>query len=946
MIWRAAALCLILAVCVPTARMAAATYYISSGGDDTNSGRSAAYPFKSISKLNAFKLGPGDKVFLRGGDTIKGTLYLEETDAGSAAQPIEIRSYGSGKAIWTAEGNVCFYAYNAAGISIRDIVFYHAPYSPHAGVQFYSDRADTARLPFIRLNNLEISGFREGLSIGTWSDKGGRGYRDVIVSRCTFGNNLITGASVYGNYNDKATHSNVTFQYCNAHDNYGDSSFMESHSGNGIVLGSIRNGLITHCRAWENGKWCRSPIAGPAGLWFWNSDSCAIEYSESHHNRRAGGVDGDGFDLDIRTTNSVIRYCYSHDNEGAGFLICNRPGYYGDFYNNRLCYNISINDRVGILLYGGMKNIFCYNNDVYQWEENSGDGLPATALLQAFGLADKAGYSENVLVVNNIFSTRAAIPFLITESLPAARHGAPTFISNLFDTARGEGYFWHNDTGYTSRAAASWGDSAYFGPFAANRIVHNVLPHANVAGTLTHIDSMRAALAGYKADSILPGAQLEKYLLSSRGTHDFFGRPLQHCSAGMAGAYDSFSRHIRLAALPDSLSAGDSFLVFFMPEVNACHYEITVNGTRARNNTYAKMPGARNAVIMLSATDLLGDSLPGISHTIHNRSAPKADFLVSGSCAGAAAATNMSRNYSVIHWWIDGRPAQEKQSAVHFSKAGRFIVSLKAISDIDDSADSISREVVIEAPADASFELRYTCPGEPLTIISPDGALPGLWRIEGTEDTATYFGKVPNWRLPAQRPVRITKTIRDAGGCESTFSKEINPPRWLYTPFVATARVIDSQRWTVIFKDTSSQAEAELLLLPGTGAAPASGVGEIIYTYFPMPAMAGSETIVAQLIRKNLPCFDTLSFTFHPGRVGIFSPQRLAQRLSVFPNPGTEIVTILSASADISIHNATGREILSRSVTVFPLMLDIKEWPSGVYVISSGGQSTRLIIAR
>ena len=63
-------------------------------------------------------------------------------------------------------------------------------------------------------------------------------------------------------------------------------------------------------------------------------------------------VDGDGFDLDGGVTNSVIQYCYSHDNDGPGLMLY---GYtdagVATWNNNTIRYCVSQNDAVGRTLW-------------------------------------------------------------------------------------------------------------------------------------------------------------------------------------------------------------------------------------------------------------------------------------------------------------------------------------------------------------------------------------------------------------------------------------------------------------------------------------------------------------------------------------------------------------------------------------------------------------------
>ena len=43
-----------------------------------------------MNKINEQNLGPGDRVYLNGGDEFSGSLYIAPEDAGSAADPVVI----------------------------------------------------------------------------------------------------------------------------------------------------------------------------------------------------------------------------------------------------------------------------------------------------------------------------------------------------------------------------------------------------------------------------------------------------------------------------------------------------------------------------------------------------------------------------------------------------------------------------------------------------------------------------------------------------------------------------------------------------------------------------------------------------------------------------------------------------------------------------------------
>ncbi|MGW0804509.1 NosD domain-containing protein [Nonomuraea sp. NPDC002799] len=82
---------------VPAAAEAAAgtAYYLDAvSGDDAASGRSAARAWKSLDKLNAAELGPGDTVNIKRGGNFTGSLTLSAS--GTRARPIVVQPYGTG----------------------------------------------------------------------------------------------------------------------------------------------------------------------------------------------------------------------------------------------------------------------------------------------------------------------------------------------------------------------------------------------------------------------------------------------------------------------------------------------------------------------------------------------------------------------------------------------------------------------------------------------------------------------------------------------------------------------------------------------------------------------------------------------------------------------------------------------------------------------------------
>jgi len=71
----------------------AETYYVSSTGNDTHDGRSPQSAWRSLDKVNAATLRPGDKVLFKRGDVWRGQLRPQ---SGHDGAPISYGAYDEG----------------------------------------------------------------------------------------------------------------------------------------------------------------------------------------------------------------------------------------------------------------------------------------------------------------------------------------------------------------------------------------------------------------------------------------------------------------------------------------------------------------------------------------------------------------------------------------------------------------------------------------------------------------------------------------------------------------------------------------------------------------------------------------------------------------------------------------------------------------------------------
>jgi len=72
----------------------ATNYYVSTSGNDLNSGTSESLPWNSLAKVNSFTFLPGDQILFKRGDEWQGTINVNSS--GTSGSPITYGAYGTG----------------------------------------------------------------------------------------------------------------------------------------------------------------------------------------------------------------------------------------------------------------------------------------------------------------------------------------------------------------------------------------------------------------------------------------------------------------------------------------------------------------------------------------------------------------------------------------------------------------------------------------------------------------------------------------------------------------------------------------------------------------------------------------------------------------------------------------------------------------------------------
>lgn len=345
-------------------------YYVDSqNGNDSGDG-SINNPWKSLEKVNSTTFEPGDKILFKAGSLFTGQLVLN--GSGNETAPIVIDMYSEGpKPAICANGlyrealliqNVEYWEVNNLDLSNKG----EETTQHRAGVRLCAtgtgeiyDHIYLRNLYVHDVNGVQRKCDEEGC--GIYIECVGRqiktGFNDIKIENNHVAHIDRNGIAQYNQSPNRST--NVTVR----------NNFLENIGGDGIKIWGTDGALVEYNTI--RGGQLRSGNAS-AGIWPFASTNVIMQYNEV--SGLHGTLDGQAFDADFYTVNTVAQYNYSHDNDGGFMLFCS-PGYsYSDGTVAR--YNISQNDGSpggSIMHFGGKAtNTVVYNNVFYVPEHKTG----------------------------------------------------------------------------------------------------------------------------------------------------------------------------------------------------------------------------------------------------------------------------------------------------------------------------------------------------------------------------------------------------------------------------------------------------------------------------------------------------------------------------------------------------------------------------------------------
>jgi len=488
------------------------TYYADSrSGDDGKAGTTQEAAWKTLGKVNATTFLPGDRILLRSGSVWHGQLWPK--GSGAEGRPITVGMYGGGvkpvihgdglfedavllknQEYWEIENleitntgpqraerravHVALENYGEAHhIYVRSLTIHDVSgvdsVKPNGGINYTSvGDKKPSRFVDLRIENNEIYHVDRSGIFG-WADSWARSKWNPSLGVVVRGNQL--------------------------HDIGGDGIVVVATDG-----AVVEDNVVGHANQRSEGY--------NVAIWAWSADNTVIQRNEAYGTK--GQRDGEGFDSDWNSRNTVIQYNYSHDNDGGFLLICNEGGHSAEESAGNtgtiVRYNISQNDRTkGINLAGPVKDSLIYNNTIYVGAEHTVDLLL---------YSDWHGWTEGTYLYNNIFYAAGTGRF--SQGISRDPDGA-------YVTKPGFGPSRDNVFDY----------NIYFGKISPPNDSHALTADPKLVAPGSGSIG-RLSLSGFTLQTGSPALRSGE-VIETNGRRDFWGKPVPSCGGVDRGAVQS-----------------------------------------------------------------------------------------------------------------------------------------------------------------------------------------------------------------------------------------------------------------------------------------------------------------------------------------------------------------------------------------------------------------------
>ncbi|MGH7744118.1 MAG: right-handed parallel beta-helix repeat-containing protein [Candidatus Dormibacteria bacterium] len=485
-------------------------YYVDSqGGNDSNAGTSPGAAWKTLEKVDATVFHPGERILLRSGSVWSGQLWPK----GSGAQglPITLNMYGGGvKPVINGDGlvedAVLLKNQEYWNISNLEVTNHGTGSATRRGVHVAVENYGDAHHIYIRSLTVHDVNGNDDVKVN-----GGIHFTVVGEKKPSrFVDLRIENNDVYHVDRDGITGWSDEWQRSKWHPSIGviiRGNILDDIGGDGIVAVATDGAVIEHNIV---GHANQRSAGYDVAIWSWSADNTVMQFNEAYGTK--GQRDGEGFDSDWNSRNTLIQYNYSHDNDGGFLLICNE-GAQGprDSAGNTgtiVRYNISRDDRTrGIAIAGPVKNSSIYNNTFYVGPQHD-----VSLLLQA----GWQGWADGTSLFNNIFFVDGSAQF-------------------AYGITRGPDGAYRTTPGFGSSTHNVFNSNVYFGRVAPPDDANASTADPRFAGSGT-VGIMSPSPADYQLRRDSPDRRNGK-VIRNNGGRDFWGAPVPSCGGIARGAF-------------------------------------------------------------------------------------------------------------------------------------------------------------------------------------------------------------------------------------------------------------------------------------------------------------------------------------------------------------------------------------------------------------------------
>jgi hypothetical protein len=379
------------------------TYFIDNiAGNDTNSAKSPSQAWKTLDRVNAEYFVAGDSILFKCDGVWNGQLAMK--GSGVRGKPIVIGNYDSGNKPLINGSGIFTNTLQFNGqhhLEIMDLHITNTGSTAEFRRAIYFQAEDMGAIEHVFLERLEISDVN-GIIDNTDASKNNGGiifeisgtarqtwFDTLVIADCYIHDVDRTGIANLSTWENRTLTTNTNWVPSRNITIRGN--IFENTGANALIVRVadsplMEHNLFTRCATKGSGNACFS----------FNTDGAIWQYNEACYTKlNSGDEDARGFDSDYKSTNTLIQYNYSHDNEWGAILITGGPT--GGFNDGSIVrYNLFVNNKHHeIKTSGQATNTMIYNNTIYN--------RPTMTGIFAVWHRSWSGYSMNTNYYNNIF---------------------------------------------------------------------------------------------------------------------------------------------------------------------------------------------------------------------------------------------------------------------------------------------------------------------------------------------------------------------------------------------------------------------------------------------------------------------------------------------------------------------------------------------------------------